>query len=322
MTKGYFVISLDYELFWGLSGWTDDLLSSYKDNVIHANEALKQIVELLEKYNLKATIAFVGAMNNNSYEGYAAENGNFIPKYEDGFFAATHSVIPYVQKINAVHLLFAQQMINWMKEQKHIELASHTYSHFYCLEKGQTSDDFDHDLRLITENAKKANLKLDSIIFPRNQVQKEYLKACCNAGFTHYRGTLDSYLYRTDKTRARFTIKGALRFLDTYVNVSGHHDYPINVCKEDFLVNVAGSCFLRPYSKTLSFLEPLKINRIKSSMKHAAKNSLIYHIWWHPHNFGANMKENLCNLEQLCKYYVHLRQEYEYQSSFIKDINL
>ena len=52
MTKGYFVISLDYELFWGLSGWTDDLLSSYKDNVIHANEALKQIVELLEKYNL------------------------------------------------------------------------------------------------------------------------------------------------------------------------------------------------------------------------------------------------------------------------------
>jgi len=34
-------------------------------------------------------------------------------------------------------------------------------------------------------------------------------------------------------------------------------------------------------------------------MKFAAENNCIYHLWWHPHNFGNNKNENLQNLERV-----------------------
>lgn len=67
-------------------------------------------------------------------------------------------------------------------------------------------------------------------------------------------------------------------------------------------------------------LEGLKIWRIKRSMEYAAKHGEIFHLWWHPHNFGQDMVENLDNLEQLCKHYKQLSQEYEYKSCFISEI--
>ena len=68
------------------------------------------------------------------------------------------------------------------------------------------------------------------------------------------------------------------RLLDTYFNISGHNTYDLNA--KNGVFNVASSRFLRPYSKKLKILEPLKIARIKKSMTHAAKNHEVYHLWF------------------------------------------
>lgn len=86
------------------------------------------------------------------------------------------------------------------------------------------------------------------------------------------------------------------------------------------LINVPGSRFLRPYSKVFSLLEKLKLQRIKKSMRHAALTGEIYHLWWHPHNFGENTDKNLRELESLCRYYQFLHDKYNYQSIFISEL--
>jgi hypothetical protein len=45
-------------------------------------------------------------------------------------------------------------------------------------------------------------------------------------------------------------------------------------------------------------------------MKHAAKNGLVYHLWWHPHNFGIHQEQNLHVLKNVLDYFGQLAQEY------------
>ena len=51
-----------------------------------------------------------------------------------------------------------------------------------------------------------------------------------------------------------------------------------------------------------------------NSMTHAAKNGLTYHLWWHPHNFGINLTENLAFLEKILQHYQKLAVKYSFNS--------
>ena len=104
------------------------------------------------------------------------------------------------------------------------------------------------------------------------------------------------------------------------MNISGNNTYTIEDTKNKELIDVPGSRFFRPYSRKLSFLEGLKIRRIKQSMTDAAKNGRIYHLWWHPHNFGTYMQENLSLLEEICRHFDYLKKTYNLKSSFISEI--
>ena len=78
---------------------------------------------------------------------------------------------------------------------------------------------------------------------------------------------------------------------------------------------------LRPYSPKLSFLEGLRLRRIRSEMMHAAKEGELYHLWWHPHNFGANMEENFGFLEDTLKVYKDCHDRYSMQSLTMNEIS-
>jgi hypothetical protein len=86
------------------------------------------------------------------------------------------------------------------------------------------------------------------------------------------------------------------------------------------MVNVPASRFLRPYMKALGFLEPLRLLRVKRAMTHAAKRGEVFHLWWHPHNFGVNQEQNFKNLESILSHYKKLRERHGMQSASMKDI--
>lgn len=49
-------------------------------------------------------------------------------------------------------------------------------------------------------------------------------------------------------------------------------------------------------------------------MSFAAKKGLVYHLWWHPHNFGINQSENFSFLENILKHYKKLNTEFDFES--------
>jgi hypothetical protein len=54
-------------------------------------------------------------------------------------------------------------------------------------------------------------------------------------------------------------------------------------------------------------------------MTDAAKRGRIYHLWWHPHNFGVHLDENLAFLRLVLDHYRLLRERYEFQSVTMSD---
>ena len=59
----------------------------------------------------------------------------------------------------------------------------------------------------------------------------------------------------------------------------------------------------RPYG----FFKKLKMKRIKAQMTYAAKNDKLFHLWWHPHNFGNDIEsqkddKSVLTQSNLCTY--------------------
>jgi hypothetical protein len=111
-----------------------------------------------------------------------------------------------------------------------------------------------------------------------------------------------------------------MRLLDHYVPITGHNTYPLSAVSGGVMANVRASSFLRPYSHALSFVEALRIRRIKASMAHAALHNEIFHLWWHPHNFGVHVDKNIQLLIELAEHYRTLKEAYGMESATMGEI--
>ncbi|MEX0314225.1 MAG: polysaccharide deacetylase, partial [Allomuricauda sp.] len=156
--------------------------------------------------------------------------------------------------------------------------------------------------------------KLKSIVFPRNQVNQNYLSICSKYGIKTYRGTEKIWFNRADSELNTTLVKRIFRTLDCYINISGHHTFTKSELGENYPYNIRSSRFLRPYNNRFPILEFLKLRRIISSMTHAAKNGEAFHLWWHPHNFGYNMDKNFEGLQKILNHYVYLNKKYGFES--------
>jgi hypothetical protein len=193
------------------------------------------------------------------------------------------------------------------------EVGCHTFSHFYCLEGGQDVLDFEEDLKAAIRVAKKYGIELKSIVFPRNQVNREYLSICRQMGIKTYRGYRLHWIAQA-AGRWKLPLNRILCLIDAYVNTSGHNSYPLNKLPREVPVNIPSSRYLRPYLKHFRFLNALHLRRVKSELTYAAKEGLIYHLWWHPIDFGINTEENLAILRKILDHYVTLRRRYNMKS--------
>ena len=319
MECGKLVISLDFELFWGLAVWDKSQLLSYRHNIEGALNALSKIVGTLGSHNMKCTIGVVGAMACSSSEDFLMEAPALRPKYTDPAFSSYESLLPLIGTTFDRNLFFVPETISRLVENPLIEIGSHTFSHYYCLEDGQTIDQFETDIATAVKSAEKRGMKLRTIIFPRNQVSEEYLSVCAKYGFTHYRGNQETALYKSEKTPSRFDPHRVLRFADSYFNLSGHNTYK-SIAQRGGLRDVPASRFLRPYSSALRILEPLKVHRVQKSMEYAARHHEIFHLWWHPHNFGLHTDQSIAQLEKICRKFDILHNEYGMQSCFIAEL--
>lgn len=306
---GKMIISLDFELFWGIHDLENS--KSFEKSIFGVHSVLPKMLEMFDKYKVDVTFATVGFL----FASNEKEIKSYLPDIKPNYKDKDLSPYNYISKGEMNNqLFFGDNLISLIKEYPKHELASHTFSHYYCLELGQDIESFREDLKAAVKIAKSKNIELTSIVFPRNQVNKEYLNICYELGIKSYRGNENNWFHSPNKQANNTILKRIVRLLDSYINISGHNCYSLENQLNQRLLNLPSSRFFRAYSNRLRFLESLKLNRIKKSMIFAAKNDKIFHLWWHPHNFGENQKENLKNLENILKLYKKLNLKYSFQS--------
>ena len=313
MTKqGIFIISLDFELNWGVHDVFT--LEQYEENIMGARKAIPRMLELFEQFNIHATWATVGLLSFKNKKELVDNLPSTRPNYANQNFSpyGKLDIIGGNEEEDPLH--YASSLISQIVEYPNQELASHTFSHYYCLEKGQTIKEFEADLKASIEMGVKNGRSIQSLVFPRNQSNMDYLQICKAHGITSFRGNEKSRVYEASAFHSESLVKRIFRLLDSYVDVFGHHTYPLRKVDLEPIVNLPSSRFLRPYSSRLKFLEPLRLRRIEKSMTYAAKNAKVFHLWWHPHNFGKDIDENILFLTKILKLVAKLNKEHGFKS--------
>jgi len=309
--SGQFVVSLDFEKYWGMRDHKS--IEDYKINLASVDSICLEMLKLFSKYEIHVTWATVGLLAANNKIELLSKLPKTKPNYDD-INLSPYNYITEFELEDKFH--FDSHIINEICNTKNQELASHTFSHYYCLEPGQNELSFDTDLKLNIEIIKnKFDVDMTSIVFPRNQVNPEYLKILSKNNISTYRGNPTNWIYRL-KTNSLLT--RSLRLLDSYVNITGNNTYELD--KNELPYNIPASYFLRPVITKLWLLERFKMKRIKNQMTHAARNGRLFHLWWHPHNFGNDIQANLVFLEEILNHFKVLKDKYDMKSYSMKEM--
>jgi peptidoglycan/xylan/chitin deacetylase (PgdA/CDA1 family) len=317
---GALVISLDFELHWGVRDHTtrnDALYGRLPD----ARSAVAGMLEVFVPRNIRATWATVGFLFASSRAEIDASTPRERPVYQRA------ELNPYVEPIgedeqhDPEHL--AGSLVELISTSAGQEVASHTFSHYYCLEPGQTETTFRADLAAAQAIALRQGRELTSLVLPRNQWNPAYTAAVLDLGFRCIRGPQRSWSHRPRPQGRQSTLRRAARLGDTYIGVSPPPTTDWNdVLLPSGLCDVPASAFLRPYDPARKRFEPRRLARLRSGMRHAAKHGQIFHLWWHPHNFSQHQSENFAVLEQVLDEFDRLAANEGMQSLTMADVAL
>jgi peptidoglycan/xylan/chitin deacetylase (PgdA/CDA1 family) len=316
---GALVISLDFELRWGVRDHCPPG-SDYERNVMGARAVIPQLLEIFREYGVAATWATVGFLFARSRSELHRYRPETLPSYADPALSPYAEVVGDGEADDPLH--YAAHLIERIGATPRQEIATHTYSHFFCTERGQDPASFRADLASACAIAAARGVALRSIVFPRNQHNPAYDGILRDHGIVAFRGNPGGWLWRfADGRESAAPAKRAARLLDAYLPVSGDGSIGWDEIRAaDGLANVRASFFLRPFVPRLRLLEPLRSQRLRQTVRSAARRRRILHLWWHPHNFGAHPQQCLAVLRDVLDEYLRCRDRWGMQSLSMAEI--
>ena len=312
---GSICISLDFELMWGVRDKRD--INGYGANILGARDVVPCMLDLFDKHKIRATWATVGLLFCETKDEMLESMPDLKPTYDDPKLSNYSYFDEVGENENRDPYYFAANLLGLVQACPGQEIATHTYSHYYCLEPGQTRSQLGADLDAAITVAARRGVTLKSIVFPRNQYDDSAIAECTKRGISVYRGNETGWMYRPGGRADQTLTRRAVRLTDAYFNLSGANTASIET--NGSTIDVRSSRFLRPYSRRFKNLEGLRLSRITRAMTEAAKSGETYHFWWHPHNFGSDQTENLSILSRLLNHFETLRGEYGMDSLAMED---
>jgi peptidoglycan/xylan/chitin deacetylase (PgdA/CDA1 family) len=305
--EGVFCISLDFELHWGTFE-TVQLNEKGRKRFENTRKSIPVVLSLFEAFQIQATWASVGMLFNQNVSEWNASIPSSVPSYTNKQVSSYEWVNQHGFSGDQDPYHFAPHLVDLIATSPLMEVGTHTYSHFYCQESGQTVSDFKADLEMAIQKASLKNLPIRSLVFPRNQFNAAYLDVCKHLGITAVRSNPDIWFW--DAYRPETLIKKIFRSADTLVPVDWDTSIPLSSLDVDTIpMQIPASRFLKPWHPN-RLINAMKLERIKNEMTHAAKNNALYHLWWHPHNFGTNPDECIADLRMLLMHFKTLQSKY------------
>lgn len=307
---GLFLIVLDFEMLWGVE--PTKATPQWRERVANVHRVIPRLLELFGRYDISATFAAVGMLLHNSMAAVRADYPDYLPSYTDKDLSPYSSLS--VSEENSIYYC-GGHLLKMIRESGMHEIASHTYSHYYCLAQGQTPEQFRADLQKNISLALAEGINITSLVFPRNEFNIDYLNICQELGISVVRSNPGQWMWEDGGQMGALVarqIRRALRLLDSYTGPCRCFQ-PGDLLTEP-VVQLPASRFCRPVGKCGRCLESLRLRRIKKEMTHAAKNNMGYCLWWHPHNMGMDMDKNFSFLEKILSHYENLRKNYGFLS--------
>jgi len=294
---GALVISLDFELHWGMRDRLDSQDPAFAQ-LSASRRVVSDLASLFADRGIRATWATVGFL----FASTSSELSSYLPDAKPSY--RRREFDPYSEEIGAdetsdpEHL--AGSLVRQLADTSGQEVASHTFSHFYCLEDGQSEAELRADLAAAQAIAGLRGLRLTSLVLPRNQWNPRYADAVRESGFTCFRGPQPSWGHHARPHGDHGLANRAARLVDSYGGLSPPPTIAWDhALRDDGLCDIPASAFLRPFNPRLRHLESLKMRRLVSGLRDAARRGRIFHLWWHPHNFASHPGESFTFLNQL-----------------------
>jgi hypothetical protein len=315
---GALVVSLDFELHWGVRDHapSDGPVAA---DLRRSRALVPELASLFVERSVRASWATVGFL----FASTRAELEPFLPRHRPRYRRT--ELDPYLEVIgedeetDPLHL--AGSLVRLLASSPGQEVASHTFSHYYCLEDGPDEASLRADLAASRAIGAHLGLDLCSLVMPRNQWARRYAPIVRDSGFTCFRGPQASWAHRPTASRAAGPVRRAARLADTYMGMP-HPPTTAweDVARNDGLCNVPASAFLRPYSPTRDMIEPLRLGRLVAGLRDAARRSRLFHLWWHPHNFVARPTENFDLLRRVLDEFARLSESDGLRSLTMGDV--
>lgn len=321
MHSGVFTISLDFELHWGVF----DKRNREKRKQIYENtiQLIPQLLDLFAEFEIGVTWATVGSLFCKNEEEWRASFPALLPNY------ALEKYSPYkFADANGIgdatgYAHFAPDLVKRIAAYNGQELATHTFSHYYCLEKGQTKDAFAADLAVVQKLATDLVGKpLQSLVFPRNQYNHDYLNICEANGITAIRSNPAVWFWSGIGNDDTSLLRRLFRTGDIFVATGKRMSYPAESIqkKAGEPLSIPASRLLRQHDPKYRFLNRLRVKRIEDELSLAAAHQEYYHLWWHPENFGATPSACMAELHEILNHYKMLKEKLGMQSMTMHQI--
>lgn len=273
---GSVVISLDAELGWGYHDLRSDRRQYHLGRMASVREMWFPLVDLFERWDVRATWALVGHLFLERCDGVHPE----IPVDERWF-----GPDPGGDRTSSPEW-FGRDLIDYVHASPvgH-ELASHTFSHVQFGTPGTSREVADAELRQSNELARDYGVEFDSLVFPRNNVG--HLDVVADNGFTCYRGPIPDCWYERIPASsagkfARYALRGSPPIVEPSVGPHGLVNVPASLYLYGF--EGAAQSLVTPFSKR----EDPTVDQVEAGLRTLVEcDDGLFHLWLHPNNVST-----------------------------------
>jgi hypothetical protein len=282
------VISLDFELRWGMADLLGADVAAYRDNLLGVREVVPRLLECFARRQVRATWATVAAVALESWEEYRALAPP-VPLYLD----RNHAPPDGLEQLDPRgELHFAPELVKLVAQAPGQELASHSFSHFFFGEAGFVRRDAEADAAAVAALfSRKFGRRPRSFVFPRNQVA--FIDVLLAHGIEKVRTNPPGAVWNAPVGWREWAPLRALRFAQSFSAVEPAR------CEG---AAVPASAFVR-----LNLPEPLfraHLAALANATRRLAERNVL-HLWLHPHNLGDAPAERVRRLEHVLEAVAH-----------------
>jgi peptidoglycan/xylan/chitin deacetylase (PgdA/CDA1 family) len=277
--KGAFILSLDTEIAWGTFTWGGT--EYYRRHFDGYRANVHRFIQLMDKYSIPATWAFVGHLMLEECDGTHPEAP--VPDFP-WYGKPWYAVDPGGDAISNPWWYAPDVLDRVLAMKTPQEIGTHTFSHVFLNDPAVTPEIAHAQIKASIDVARARGLTIESLVFPRDGVA--HLDQYAELGITNYRG------------EERLGYQSLARPLRRAAGLCDHiagRTPPVygwdGLETQHGLLNIPGSTFGLAYDRYHRLVPtPARLAKFRRGLDAAADRDAIFHLAFHPFHLGSSEK--------------------------------